>query len=95
MAKMKALAAAKKKADERRKKEAERRKKEAAAKALSEQRNILPDFNPAENMAALHQALGMVPSKPCNCGGKSLAQTDCDYDIPVDELSQIDDAALY
>ena len=95
MAKMKALAAAKKKADARRKKEAERKKREAAAKALRGNINILPDFNPAENMANLHQALGMVPSQPCNCGGKSLAQTDCDYDIPVDELSQIDDAALY
>lgn len=92
------MAAAKKKAEARRKKEAERRKREAAAKALRDQQNILPDFNPAENMANLHQALGMVPSKPCNCGGNKLAQTECDYDIPVDQLSQIDDindAALY
>ena len=92
------MAAAKKKAEARRKKEAERRKKEAAAKALRDNWNILPDFNPAENMAKLHQAMGMVPSKPCNCGGNKLAQTECDYDIPVDQLSQIDDindAALY
>ena len=67
---MKAMAAAKKRADERRKKEIERKKREAAARALSAQRNILPDFNPAENMAKLHQALGMVPSKPCNCSSQ-------------------------
>lgn len=72
---MKQMADARKKAIARRKAEAERKKREAAARALRNQHNILPDFNPAENMANLHAALGMVPNKACSCGNK-LAQTD-------------------